>query len=233
MMKKFVFLLLFLSTLAITPLMAQDHTYTINVDEFSKLKVVNDIAVRYVSNPDSAGMAVYTCEDRMADAIIFTNKGGTLKVSLHTDYVFLTGYLPTVTVYSSYLTSAENNSKASMEICNPTPCPEISLKQVGNGSIKADNIKATNVKATIATGKGIITLSGKADYAKYEMLGTGQIIADSLEANDVSCKVMGTGSIGCWPLDTLSVSGLASTTVYYKGNPTIKKTGVVKIERMP
>lgn len=213
---------------------AETNTYTVTVGEFCKLKVTNDIDVRYVCNPDSAGYAVFTGEDRFADAFIFTNKGGTLKISSNTDYSHLSDYLPEVTVYSTYLISAENSSKNTLEVIGVPPAPEISFKQVGNGAIIADDIKATKVKAKIATGNGSVSLSGECDEASFDMVGTGRINADMLEAVNVNCTVFGTGSIGCWPIDTLKVKGLASTTVYYKGNPSeIKKTGAAKIERMP
>lgn len=216
------------------PAKADVNTYTVRVDEFSKIKVMNDIDVRYVCNPDSAGYAVFTCEDRFADAFLFNNKGGTLKVAVNTDYTHISDQLPEVTLYSTFLSSAENQSKYTLNIESVAPCPEISFKQVGNGSITADGIEATKVKARIATGNGIITLSGDADSASFDMIGTGRIIADSLMAKEVTCTVFGTGSIGCWPIDKLSVKGMGSTTVYYKGSPaTIKKSGIAKIEPMP
>lgn len=213
---------------------AKINTYTVKVEEFSKIKVINNVEVNYVCNPDSAGYAVFTCEDRFADAFLFTNKNGTLKIAINTDYNHLSDYLPPVTVYSTYLVSAENQSIHPLTIESIIPCPEISLTQVGNGSITANDLKATKVKARIATGKGVITLSGEADKAVFEMVGTGRIIADELMADEVTCKTFGTGSIGCWPIEKLYVKGMGSTTVYYKGSPTqIKKAGIAKIEPMP
>lgn len=212
---------------------AATTTYAINVGEFSKLKVTNDIDVRYVCNPDSAGYAVFTAEDKYADAFLFTNKGGTLKISSNTDFS-TNVFLPEVTVYSTYLISVENSSKKTLEIIDMPAAPELSFKQVGNGAIIAENLKATKIKAKIATGNGSITLLGECDEAVLEMVGTGRINADMLEALYVNCKVFGTGSIGCWPIEKLNVKGLASTTVYYKGVPAeIKKTGAAKIEPMP
>ncbi len=213
---------------------ADINTYTLQVGEFSKLKVVNDLEIKYVCNADSAGLAVFTCSNRFADAFLFENKNGKLKISVNTDYSHLSDQLPEVTVYSTFLVSAENQSKYTLNISSVAPCPEISFKQIGNGAIDAENLKATKVKATIATGNGVITLSGEADAAKFEMVGTGKIIADELCAEEVSCTVFGTGSIGCWPIDKLSVKGMGSTTVYYKGSPAvIKKSGIAKIEAMP
>lgn len=212
---------------------AATTTYAINVGEFSKLKVTNDIDVRYVCNPDSAGYAVFTAEDKYADAFLFSNKGGTLKISSNTDFS-TNEFLPEVTVYSTYLISVENSSKKTLEIIDMPAAPELSFKQVGNGAIIAENLKATKIKAKIATGNGSITLLGECDEAVLEMVGTGRINADMLEALYVNCKVFGTGSIGCWPIEKLNVKGLASTTVYYKGVPAeIKKTGAAKIEPMP
>lgn len=213
---------------------AEVNTYTIRVDEFSKLKVLDDIAVNYVCDADSAGYVSFECEDSFADAFLFTNKGGTLKVQIHTDYTDKADQLPVVKVYSTYLTSAENQSKHTLTLSNITPCPEISLKQVGNGSIVADDLKATKVKAKISTGNGVISLSGDCDFASFDMVGTGKIIADELMSDEVSCTIFGTGSIGCWPIEKLHVKGMGSTTVYYKGTPrTIKKSGIAKIEQMP
>lgn len=233
-MKKAALILCICTLLASLPWMngkAETNTYTIRVDEFNRLKVNNDINVRYVCNTDSAGLAVFTCEDRFADAFIFSNKNGVLKISINTDYARLWDYLPAVTVYSTFLTSAENQSKLTLDVIGVPHCPELTFKQVGNGTINASDLNATKIKATIATGKGTINIDGEAEYAVLEMIGTGKIDAENLEVKDVSCKVLGTGSITCWPIDKLSVSGLASTTVYYKGEPaTIKKSGVAKIE---
>lgn len=215
-------------------LFAEVNTYTVRVDEFSKLKVYDNIEVDYVCNPDSAGYAVFTCEDSIADAFMFSNKGGTLKVQVYSEYSDITDSLPKVTLYSTFINSVENQTDRQLTLTGVAPCPEISLKQVGNGTIMADNIKATRVKAKISTGSGVITVGGECSEASFTMVGTGRIIADGLMADKVTCTVFGTGSIGCWPIDKLQVKGMGSTTVFYKGTPhSIKKSGIAKIEKMP
>lgn len=232
-MKKNLYVFYLLLCFSLFPFVGRSETdtYRVNVGEFSKLKVVNDINVKYVCNPDSAGVAVFTCDSRFADGFLFVNKNGTLKISLNTDYTHLSDYMPALTVYSTFLTSAENQSKYDLDLIGVVPCPEISVKVVGNGAINANNLKATKIKASLTTGNGTVTITGESDFAEYEMLGTGRIIAQDLKAETVNCKVFGTGSISCWPIETLHVKGLGSTTVYYKGDPmTIKKSGIAKIE---
>lgn len=226
-MRKIVFILSFLAVALSSS--ADINEYTVEVGEFSKLKVINDIDVVYKCVPDSAGKAVFVAEDSLADAYLFTNKNGTLKIEKYTD--FATVEVPQVTVYSNFLTSVENSSQKNVEVVSVASCPEFSVKQIGNGSVTVDNIEATKVNAKVATGKGRITIQGECTRVSLSMVGTGTIQADSLEADEVSCSVFGTGSIGCWPVDKLSVKGLASTTVYYRGTPkTIKKTGFAKVE---
>lgn len=65
------------------------------------------------------------------------------------------------------------------------------------------------------------------------MVGTGTISADRLEADVVQCKILGSGSIGCWPLQKLNVRGIGSTKVYYKGDPQVKKSGGGKLYPLP
>ncbi len=213
---------------------AEVNKYTLSVGEFTKLKVYDNIDLTYKCLPDSAGLVSFVADDRFAEAFLFTCKNGTLKVQAHTEFNVIRDELPAVTVYSSFLSTVENNSEGDVEVLNVAPCPDFQVKQVGNGTIRAFNLEATNVKAKIATGKGLITISGTATQADYDMLGTGVIQADELETNVVKCKVFGTGSIACYPISELNVKGLASTTIYYKGSPaTIKKTGFAKIEKMP
>ena len=50
-----------------------------------------------------------------------------------------------------------------------------------------------------------------------------------MRAEIVNCKIIGSGSIGCWCLSKLDVRGIGSTKIYYKGTPEIKKVGGGKL----
>lgn len=71
-----------------------------------------------------------------------------------------------------------------------------------------------------------MVVGGECQRANVKFMGTGVIQADELKAVDVKVKAGGTGSIGVWPQESLAVSGVGSTKVYYKGNPEIKNRTV-------
>lgn len=217
---------------AIVPLSVGAETYTMKTGQFSKLKVVDNANVIYRCHPDSTGMIQFSGDKQFADAFIAGVKNGTLKIQVSTEDVDHPD-LPTLFVYSDFLEAAENSGNLSVTIENPAPCPSFEIKEIGNGSISAENVKANVVKASLTTGNGSVIVSGKCRQADIKMVGTGVISTDRLEAEIVKCSILGSGSIGCWPTEQLSVKGIGSTKIYYKGNPEVKKTGGGKIYELP
>ena len=208
------------------------NDYAVKVGQFDRLNVLDNVNVVYRICPDSTGYVSYRAVDDFADAFIFTLKGNTLKVQVTTEDVGKPG-LPTVYVYSDFLTYVSNSSEFSVTVDECAPCPEFSVNQIGNGSITVEGIKANKVTAKISTGKGVVNLSGEAQEAVYKMIGAGTIQADRLKAGKVKCQIIGAGTIGCWPVESLFTSGIGSTKVYYKGNPTVKKKGGGKLFSIP
>lgn len=206
--------------------------YKVEVGQFDKLKVTDNVNVVYRCLPDSSGYVQYEGGKEFADAFIITPKNGTLRIQVSTEDVGNPN-LPTLYVYSDFLTSVENSSSFSVIVENPAPCAEFSAKEVGNGSVTVENLKANVVKAMLATGNGTVNISGRCQEAQLKMVGTGVISADRLEADDVKCKILGSGSIGCWPLEKMTVKGIGSTKIYYKGDPVVKKSGGGKLFRLP
>lgn len=213
---------------------AQDiQDYRVSVGQFDKIKVDDNVNVVYRCLPDSSGFIQYRGAKEFADAFIITPKpDGTLRIQVSTEDV---GHpnLPTLYVYSDFLTEVENSSAFSVLVENPAPCAEFKATQVGNGAIAVENIKTNKLSATLNTGNGTVNVSGEAVNAVYKMVGTGIISADRLEAENVQCKILGSGSIGCWAVSRLSVKGIGSTKIYYKGDPKIKKSGGGKLYPLP
>lgn len=218
---------------AIYGMSARAERYSLNVGEFSTLKVSDDVSVDYRCVADSAGMAVFNGDETTASLIGFTNKKGQLNVGL-TDKESAKGIkLPTVTVYSTFLVEVQNNSDSTVRVFNLPACNTFTATQVNNGRIVVRDLKATTVDANLNTGNGQVVLYGECDEANLTLIGTGMIQADGLEAQSVKCRAGGTGAIGCHPVKSLTIFGIGTTTVYYRGNPEIQKRAVgVKLEKI-
>lgn len=217
--------LLLLLAFASTSASAETVRYELNVYDFHELKVVDGINVVYACNPDSAGVAVFECPPDITSAFIFNNKNGRLIMQLATETVRRAG-MPTVKVYSKYLDRVENSGDSLVKVLSVKDCPKFTAKLVGNGRLSVRDINATEVNAQLKTGHGTLTVSGHCEKAAISLVGTGVIQADELEAQEVSLKASGTGSVGLWAVKQLSVGGIGSTSVYYKGEPTIKNRAI-------
>ncbi|MCC8071907.1 MAG: DUF2807 domain-containing protein [Bacteroidales bacterium] len=200
--------------------------YELDVKEFSELKVTDGVNVDYKCMPDSAGKAVFVAPASTASAIMFEPSKGRLNVRLASEAP-KTG-LPTVTVYSSYLTYVENDGDSTVRVLSVAPGPKFKAKVVGNGRLVVRNVETTTLEGSLDTGNGTVVLYGTTTEAKLSMTGSGNIQADDLKAQNVKAKLLGTGSISCWPEVKLSVSPMSagSGTIYYRGTPEVKKKGL-------
>lgn len=199
--------------------------YELKVGEFNELKVVDGINVDYKCNNDSAGLAVFTSLPEKASAFIFNNKNGKLSMQISTESVGMKD-MPTVTVYSKYLTKVENSGDSTVRVLSVAKGPKFAATLMGNGRLAIRDIEMVEVNGKIATGNGTLVLDGSCEKANYTFMGTGVIQADGMKAEQVSVKASGTGSIGVWAVSKLSIMGAGSTKVYYKGNPEIKNRSV-------
>lgn len=215
---------LLLATLMLSSCMALSaREYLYDVGPFDQLSVLGNINVIYKSVPDSVGKALYDSNTDFSSALEISNNNGKLQIKEISEHNL--GNLPTLHVYSAYLSNVKNEGKGTSEIFLSNPTPTFSARLVGNGRIICDGVNSTNVKATLATGNGSVIVRGKCTEAKYELMGTGLIQADGLTAKSVKCTSIGTGSIGCNATETLDVRGIGTTKIYYLGEPKIKKTG--------
>lgn len=229
-MKGFKFL--FAICIMFSALSSYAERYVIEVGQFEKLKINGNLRVVYKNLPDSTGFALYEAPEGNDFFKFTTKKDGNLKVE-PSDENWGESNLPVLHLYSDFLTSIESYSELQVDVTSIAPCATFNVTQVGNGSIYVDNVRSNSVTAALTTGNGSIFINGKCINANFRMLGTGLISADMLEAENVKCRILGTGSIGCWPVDNLNVTGLGSTKIYYKGRPNIKKTGGGKLFELP
>ena len=206
------------------------HRYEMKFGEFHELRTTDGINVEYYTDPSRAGLAEFFTDASLASAIMFQHKNGKLTISLASRDTVYTN-LPTVRVYSSFLSVAKNEGDSLMTVNRPAPGPKFQAKVEGNGRLIVKDITTTQLTAEVITGKGSILVNGKATSGKYTIAGSGSVKATELEPTDVSATVAGTGAIYCWPVKTLSVGGLGSGKVYYRGIPAdIKKKFISKVK---
>lgn len=213
--------LLFVAGVCSVCVMAQEwkKQHEVSIGDFTELKVNDNINVVYSNNPDSLGKAQFMISNDKASAIIFSNnKKGVLTVQIAQEYESETK-LPTVYVYSPYLQTIKNSSDSTVRVEKMSPCPEFKLITVGNGKIVAKEVNATKVVCEQRTGKGVIVVGGKCQSGQFKVLGSGEILADELSCANISCNILGTGTIGCNTQGILSVKGMGSGKVYYAGSP--------------
>lgn len=202
--------------------------FKLTLDQFSKISVDDNVNVVYVGGDGSPSRVAYEGDQKYARAFIITQKGNKLRIQVETLFVD-DPELPTLYLYSDFLENASLSSESTLTLKSVAPGSKLDLSVMGNGSLVAENIRATKVGASIKSGNGSITVSGHCQTASFTMLGNGTIQADRLEAVTVDCKMLGQGSIGCWPSEELKVRGIGNTKIYYKGSPKINKKGGGKL----
>lgn len=212
---------------------AQTDLYRLNVQDFTKLKVTDDINVEYYCSADSAGYAYYACTPEMSSKLLFSNKKGTLSVQLDNGDQELTD-VPTVRVYSSQLIEVENQGDSTVVVQSNMPQSKFKAKIIGNGTIIVRYIEATELDAGINTGNGhIVVALGEVVRAKFSNVGKGTIEAGNLIAREVKATSWGTGSIDCRPAEKLTIYGAGSGTVYYVGKPDSVSNRSIGVKAVP
>ncbi len=199
--------------------------YRLKIGDFTELKVLDGLNIDYYSSTDSAGYAVFTCEPSVASSFIFDRNNTKLTVRLSAENP-PSGPLPKVRIYSRYLIKAENKSDSTLRVLSVAQGPKFEGGVEGNGTLVVRDVLANEVKLSMRLGHGMIVASGEFDKLNVKFVGTGVVQADDLKAANVSVNGSGTGSVGIWAVDKLSLFGMGSTSVYYKGHPEIKNRSV-------
>ena len=231
-MMKRVLISILLAATVIMVASAQVERHEIKVGNFTRLSLVSDINVNYRCNADSAGLAVMTCSSEVSDKLLFNLTGkGRLTIQA-SDAIDRTVGLPVITVYSSSLDEAENGGDSTLSISGLPPMKNFKVRLTDNGKVIVRGVRASNLELQILSGKGKIIADGSCDDLALRLVGTGEIQADQVDATTVSCRIIGTGSMGCNVLGgELKVSGSGTGKVYYKGTPskvTVRKLGTIK-----
>ncbi len=230
-MKKVLISILLIVAMTVTA-SAQVARHEVKVGNFTRLVVTDNVNVNYRCNADSAGLAVINCTQDLANHLIFSlNDKGRLSIQVEDEYE-RQGFLPTITIYSSSLDEAENAGDSTLRIAGLPAMKAFKVRNIDNGKVIVRGVRASKLELQILSGKGKIIADGSCDELAIRMVGTGEIQADNVLAGTVSCRIIGTGSIGCNVNGgELKVSGSGTGKVYYKGKPskvTVRKLGTIK-----
>lgn len=204
-------------------------TYQLDIKDFGELQVVDNLNVIHRCNPDSAGFAVFTCPKDVVPHLLFTNTKNKLKIQTQNDDNVIREF-PTVTVYSSFLSSAENSGDSTVIVDKPAPGAVFKARIIGNGTLIVRDIHATQTEGKLDTGRGHLVLTGATRTAKLTNIGTGTIEAGNLTAENGVVTILGTGAIDCNVSKDLMVKGMGTGKVYVKGDPKIKQRSIGSVK---
>lgn len=210
------FLTLAAAVMAVAAAIAAE--YTLNVQNFSSLTVIDGIAVDYFQRPDSAGWARFECDPELASKIMFSNNRDKLTIRTASEDTPLTG-MPRVTVYSMTLKSVENDGDSLLRVVMTDKVEKITVKQIGNGRLEVRGIDSDRAEAIVAAGCGTVDVAGTTGRLKLQNIGTGQLDAADMVATEAKCYLFGSGPIHCAPAEKLIVYGAGSGHVILHTHP--------------
>ena len=200
---------------------AEIKHYELKVGDFSHLSVEDGINVEYYCSPDSAGMALFDAPKAIADHIIFdSSKEGKLLIqkAFHGKDE-LSHNLPTVKVYSRFLSRVQNSGDSTVRVMTVAPTDEFKATVIGNGRLVIKGLECTKFDGAIKTGNGNLVVNGRCDRATLSNTGVGNIQADNLTARNASCRFFGTGTTGVNAIEQLGIKGMFPGKLYYRGKP--------------
>lgn len=204
------------------------HKYSLTFDQFTELKVQDNVNVVYRQSSDEKAHISYTSDPDFADAFIFTLSGESMKIQVTTDDVGKPG-MPTLYVSSKNLAKVENYSDFEVKVEKPAQVYDFFVSLIGNGKITISGLDATKVTAKVTAGNGTVEIAGKCAGANYRLVGAGNILCRNLLADHVTARILGGGRIELNAAHFLRVKGLGSTKIYYTGSPRIKHSGGGKL----
>lgn len=200
------------------------------IADFNEVSILNGINVVYTQSESQAGkVRIYAPEGN--DVVSITSKNGLLSIRYGRGYNRNFGVIM-VYVYSKELSKVSCSVGANFTAEGIVSGSSLKLKVLNRSQIRCKNIIYDEVSAKRGLGNGDILLAGKAQKATYTIIGPGEINADELVADEVSCKILGRGDVGCHVDKDISVCSIGKGAAYCKGE--LKVSGDnKKIRQMP
>lgn len=214
------------TTIATVSAQSALQRYELDVKDFNTLIVDTHIRIDLKCCPDSAGKAVFYATNTQSDEIFFSNnnKG---RLTLSRDPSAGNDRSPFITLYSSGIKKIVNSGDSLVKIDGIETTEKFQAIIIGNGRLVVHNVKAPEVDASIRSGNGQLIIDGSTTKATLNLIGTGTIQADHLDCVNCKASVVGTGTIGANPSESITIMGMGSGNVWYRTvPPTIKSRGI-------
>ena len=216
------------------------ETQTLKVDRFQKIRVVGPANVDCIYCPDSVGYIVVAApHPDQISWVEASTSGNKLKLHLRLPDDMRQGIqpipanLPSVRVYTNYLTEVANEGDSIVRVITSTNVPAFTARLIGNGYLSIRGIDTENLTVKLLTGRGTMALHGTAQNENITLAGVGTIEADGIRATNATVKLAGTGNVGVWATDKLTIRGSGSGTIYFKGTPQISKKLTLGLKLQP
>ncbi|WP_045112742.1 head GIN domain-containing protein [Microscilla marina] len=198
-----------------------DYGKVRNLPEFNSLlhSIAGDVIWK---QGDKQSVEVHAVPDVLREIVTEVKEGGLLYIGYRTHgfrqgdnkvYVFIT--TPSI---KAIRLSASGNLKSK----NRWEVSDLSLAVSGSGNF---NIRLDAKKVmTEVKGSGNVKLRGNTDLHTINLMGSGQVLCQSLDTDVCQVEVNGSGVCQLNVNDELNATVNGSGSITYKGNPTVRKS---------
>lgn len=218
-MKKLRLVIMALALFTSLSVVAQVKDFDVNVGEFTKLVIDNNIDIVYKPSKTLAGHVHFKATKKVADNLFFINNGKKKLTIQVAEDMMGKDQTPKLTIYSSTLEFVENNADSTVIVQVPKGLKEFTAVSSGNGDTKLEDVDVEKLTVRIKTGWGDIYASGKCDQLVVRGLGSGDLNVQELKARTADVSYTGTGVVRCDVADELKLKGMGSAKVLCKKTP--------------
>lgn len=218
-MKKLRLVIMALALFTSLSVVAQVKDFDVNVGEFTKLVIDNNIDIVYKPSKTLAGHVQFKATKKVADNLFFINNGKKKLTIQVAEDMMGKDQTPKLTIYSSTLEFIENNADSTVIVQVPKGLKEFTAVSSGNGDTKLEDVDVEKLTVRIKTGWGDIYASGKCDQLVVRGLGSGDLNVQELKARTADVRYTGTGVVRCDVTDELKLKGMGSAKVLCKKTP--------------
>lgn len=222
--KIFFLSLLFLSTLVINPLFAEDEERDVSSFSEISLRVPGKL---YLEQGSTQSVEITAKSSTLEEIVTEVNDRKLTIRFKKANYLFNSFSPGKIEIYVTVPEIDALGISGSGDIIAEDDIQSriIDLAVSGSGDINLVELDAERVKASISgSGDIIIGSGGVADDFSASISGSGDVKAEDFEAKDVVVHIAGSGSCSITSNGSLKARVAGSGSVYYNGSPSIDST---------